>query len=253
LPTELQSLAGTFNDMLDRLEDSFVQISQFSADVAHELRTPVNNLRGEIEVALGKPRAPDEYRDVLGSALEECDRINRVIHGLLFLAHAETAGANPDRETLNAGAEIASILEFYEPAAFEAGVSLTASVQGDVFALFDRVLFQQAIGNLVTNALAYTPRGGSVTVTAAQEGERLRIEVIDTGQGIAPEHLPHVLDRFYRADPSRLSIGGNFGLGLSVVRSIAMLHAGTVSIDSTLGRGTVVTMVTPSRIENPIA
>ena len=254
LPTELQSLAGTFNDMLDRLEDSFAQISQFSADVAHELRTPINNLRGEIEVALGKPRAPDEYRDVLGSALEECDRINRVIHGLLFLAHAETAELSPDRETLNVRVEIASILEFYEPAASEAGVSLTASGSGDLFALFDRVLFQQAIGNLVANALAHTPRGGSVTVTAAQEGGgRLRIDVIDTGQGIAPEHLPHVFDRFYRADQARSSIGGNFGLGLSVVKSIAMLHGGAVSIDSTLGHGTRVTLVTPSRTEPPVA
>ena len=250
LPTELQSLAGTFNDMLDRLEESFAQISQFSADVAHELRTPVNNLRGEIEVTLGKARTPDEYRDVLGSALEECDRINRVIHGLLFLAHAETAQPTPHGARLKVHAEIASILEFYEPAAAEAGIGLAARGARDLFARFDRVLFQQAIGNLVANAIAYTPRGGSVTVTAAREGENgLRIEVIDTGQGIAPEHLPHVFDRFYRADPARSSIGGNVGLGLSVVRSIAMLHAGTVSIDSTLGRGTRVTMVTPSSLD----
>lgn len=250
LPGELQSLAATFNDMLDRLEASFAQVTQFSADVAHELRTPVNNLRGELEVALGRVRSAPDYRDVLGSALEECGRINRVIDSLLFLARAEAAGAVPRREALDIAAELAAILEFYEPAALEAGLDLGLSATARPVVPCDRTLFQQAVGNLVANAIAHTGRGGRVTVglvadAATASVPMVRIDVADTGSGIAPAHLPHVFDRFYRADPARSSLGGNFGLGLAVVRSIATLHGGTVAIDSTPGIGTVVSLRLP--------
>lgn len=245
LPAELQSLADTFNDMLDRLEDSFAQISQFSADVAHELRTPVNNLRGEIEVALGRVRSLEEYRDVLGSALEECGRISRVIQSLLFLARAETAGESPHLEALDVKSEIVSVLEFYEPTAAEAGVALSEETPNHLVATFDRTLFQQAVGNLVANAIAHTPSGGHVTLRSWHEGLSLHIEVTDTGQGIPTEHLPYVFNRFYRADRARSSAGGNFGLGLAVVKSIAALHGGRVDIESEVGRGTQVVLVTP--------
>ncbi|HQT83905.1 MULTISPECIES: heavy metal sensor histidine kinase [Acidiphilium] len=252
LPGELQSLAATFNDMLDRLEASFAQVSQFSADVAHELRTPVNNLRGELEVALGRVRSAPDYRDVLGSALEECGRINRVIDSLLFLARAEAAGAEPRREALDVAAELQAILEFYEPAALDSGIGLVLRADARLIAPCDRTLFQQAVGNLVANAIAHTGRGGTVTVAlgpdaASAPAPMLRIDVADTGSGIAPAHLPHVFDRFYRADAARSSLGGNFGLGLAVVRSIATLHGGTVSIASTLGIGTVVSLRLPLR------
>lgn len=245
LPNELQSLAGTFNSMLDRLEESFAQISQFSADVAHELRTPVNNLRGEIEVALGRARSLDEYRDVLGSALEECARIGRVIQSLLFLARAETAGESPHFELLDLNHEVASIVEFYEAAAAEAGVVLSQETPEGSVALLDRTLFQQAIGNLVANAIAHTPGGGHVALRSRREGAMLRVEVVDTGKGIAPEHLPHVFNRFYRADRARSSTGGNSGLGLALVRSIAALHGGQVEIESELGQGTRVVLALP--------
>jgi two-component system heavy metal sensor histidine kinase CusS len=248
LPDELHALAENFNDMLDRLEASFARISQFSADVAHELRTPVNNLRGELEVALGRARTPVEYRDVLGSALEECGRINQIIQSLLFLARAEAEGGNLRRETLDLGAELGAIVEFYEPAALGAGIALERDGGNGLTGGFDRILLQQAIGNLIANGLAHTPRGGRVIVTARADDGAAVIEVGDTGCGIAPAHLPHVFDRFYRADPSRSSRGGNFGLGLSVVRSIATLHGGTVAITSAIGAGTVVTMRLPLRV-----
>ncbi len=248
LPAELQSLAESFNVMLARLEGSFQQISRFSADVAHELRTPINNLRGEIEVALGKTRSEAEYRDVLGSALEECARIGRVIQSLLFLARAEIAGENPQLEMLNVHAEIAAIIEFYDPIAVAGGVALTAQVEPSLLAAFDRPLFQQAVGNLLANAIAHTPRSGRIFVRAQRsESNMLQIEVVDTGRGIARAHLPHVFDRFYRADPARSSKGGNFGLGLSIVKSIAALHGGSVSIASESGAGTTVTLRTPLR------
>ena len=245
LPAELRALAATFNEMLDRLEESFDQISQFSADVAHELRTPVSNLRGELEVALGKHRPADEYRDILGSALEECVRISRVIQSLLFLARAETGPADAHHDTIQVRQEIEAVLDFYEAAAADAGVTLHAEGTMDLAASFDRTLFQQAVGNLVANAIAHTPPGGQVTIRAGSDGALLRIEVADTGRGIAPEHLPHVFDRFYRADRARSGSGGNLGLGLAMVRSIATLHGGYVAIASEVGRGTQVTLATP--------
>ena len=245
LPTELRALAGTFNEMLDRLEESFAQVSQFSADVAHELRTPVNNMRGEIEVALGRARSVEDYRETLGSALEECLRLSRVIQSLLFLARAETAAGSPHHDRIAVRQEIEAVLDFYEAAAAEAGVELRADDSNGIIACFDRTLFQQAIGNLVANAIAHTPPGGSVTVRSWRTGEVLRVEVADTGRGIADEHLPHVFNRFYRADPARSGASGNVGLGLAMVRSIAVLHGGSVVMESRPGHGTRVILEAP--------
>ncbi|MDA8382296.1 MAG: heavy metal sensor histidine kinase, partial [Betaproteobacteria bacterium] len=243
LPGELAALANTGNLRLDRLEQSFLQLSQFSADLAHELRTPISNLRGELEVALSRPRSDDTYREVLGSALEECTRISRVIQSLLFLARAEMVGAPPAVEALDLATEIATVLEFYQPMAAEAGLSLTARVRPGLPIRFDRILLQQALGNLVANAIAHTGTGGQITIEVAEVLEQLSIRIKDTGQGIAPEHLPHVFDRFYRADPARSHVGGNLGLGLAVVRAIMDLHGGRVSIESTQGQGTTVSLL----------
>jgi two-component system heavy metal sensor histidine kinase CusS len=245
LPAELRVLAATFNDMLDRLEESFERLARFSADIAHELRTPVNNLRGEAEVALGKQRAPEEYREVLGSCLEECGRLTRLIDNLLFLARAESGQAAPTGEVLDMGRELTGVRDFFEAAAAEAGVTLVVQAPPGVVAELDRTLLQRAVGNLVANGLAHTPPGGTVTLTATPEGDTVRVEVVDTGTGIAPEHLPHVFDRFYRADPSRSSTSGNIGLGLALVKGIAVLHGGAVTISSTPGQGTRVSLVVP--------
>lgn len=252
LPAELRALAETFNEMLDRLEASFAQISQFSADVAHELRTPVNNLRGEIEVTLGRDRTAGEYRDVLGSALEECVRISRVIQSLLFLARAETAPDSLHPETIQVRREIEAVLEFYEASGAEAGVTLAVEGGHGLSAPFDRTLFQQAIGNLVANAIAHTPRGGSVVVRPCSTGGRLRVEVADTGRGIADDDLPHVFDRFYRANRARSGSADNLGLGLAVVRSIVTLHGGQVAIESGTRVGTRVTLETPLQLPSPL-
>jgi two-component system heavy metal sensor histidine kinase CusS len=248
LPAELLVLADTFNQMLDRLEQSFARLSRFSADIAHELRTPVNNLRGEIEVALGRPRTPDEYREVLGSSLEECGRLARMIDSLLFLARAEDPRTQIAKERFELGQELATVREFYEAAATEAGVQLTVAVPGRVLADLNRPLFQRALGNLVANAIAHTPAGGTVTLSASGDETSTRIEVADTGCGIPPEHLPHVFDRFYRVDQVRPSAAGNVGLGLAIVRSIVEQHGGTVEIASTVGKGSQVTMTFPRKM-----
>jgi two-component system heavy metal sensor histidine kinase CusS len=245
LPAELRGLAETFNGMLDRLEQSFRHVSQFSDDVAHELRTPINNLRGEIEVALSKARSEDDYRDSLGSCLEECARISRVITTLLFLARSDTAADALRRESLDVGEELANVESFYEPAAAEAGVALKITGAEGIRAALDRTLFQQAIGNLVSNAIAHTPQGGAVELAASAGGGRLTVTVSDTGCGIAPEHLPRVFERFYRVDRARSGSEQNVGLGLAVVKSVVGRHGGEVAIESAVGRGTRVKLSLP--------
>jgi two-component system heavy metal sensor histidine kinase CusS len=249
LPSELRGLAETFNGMLDRLEESFRHISQFSDDVAHELRTPINNLRGEIEVALGKARSAEDYRDVLGSCFEECTRISRLIRTLLFLARSDTASDALQREVVDVGEELATVGAFYEAAASEAGVRLRVGSASDLRAEVDRTLFQQAIGNLISNALAHTPAGGSVELAAADDERGILITVRDTGRGIAPDHLPHVFERFYRAEGARTGSQQNVGLGLAVVKSIVSRHGGRLEIESRVGEGTEVRLIFPHPVE----
>jgi two-component system heavy metal sensor histidine kinase CusS len=245
-PSELASLADTFNKMLDGLEESFERISRFSADIAHDLRTPVNNIRGEAEVALARPRSVDEYREVLGSCLEEAVRLSDLIGDLLFLARAESPLAHLHRESINVGELLSGIREYYEAPAADRGVSLSTVVPKEpVIAQLDRALLQRAVGNLVSNALAHTPPGKSVVLGASFEPEALRIQVSDAGVGIPPEALPRVFDRFFRVDESRSQASGGTGLGLAIVQSIMLLHGGNVEIASKVGQGTQVTLRVP--------
>ncbi len=245
-PSELASLAATFNEMLDRLEESFERISRFSADIAHDLRTPVNNIRGEAEVALARARTVDEYREVLGSCLEEAVRLSDLIGDLLFLARAESPLAHLHRESINIGELLSRIREYYEAPAADRGVSLSTAVPSEpVIAQLDRTLLQRAVGNLVSNALAHTPPGKSVVLGASVEPQAVRIEVSDTGVGIPAEALPRVFDRFFRVDESRSQASGGTGLGLAIVQSIMLLHGGNVEIASKVGQGTQVTLRVP--------
>lgn len=242
-PSELASLAETFNEMLDRLEESFDRISRFSADIAHDLRTPVHNIRGEAEVALARARTVDEYRDVLESSLEEAVRLSELIGDLLFLARAESPLTQLRLETVDVGELLTTVRDYYEATAADAGVSLTAPEGAEVVAAdVDRSLMLRAVSNLVSNAIAHTPRGGSVALGASATGPEVCIDVRDTGKGIPSEALPRVFDRFFRVDPSRSQISGGTGLGLAIVQSIMSLHGGSAEIASQLGRGTIVTL-----------
>jgi two-component system heavy metal sensor histidine kinase CusS len=265
-PLELASLASTFNQMLDGLEESFERISRFSADIAHDLRTPVNNIRGEAEVALARARSADEYRDVIESCLEEAVRLSDLIGDLLFLARAESPLTHLRREQVNVGDLLGGVREYYEASAADGGVSLTTAVADEpVIAELDRTLLQRAVGNLVSNALAHTPPGGTVVLGANIDSSNtdssntdssnmdssnmdlstIRIEVSDTGVGIPLEALPRVFDRFFRVDSSRSQGSGGTGLGLAIVQSIAALHGGNVEIRSQPGQGTQVTLHMP--------
>lgn len=243
-PRELMTLAATFDSMLDRLETSFARLSHFSADLAHELRTPLNNLRGEAEVALARPRSGEEYRRVLESSLEEVDRLARMVDSLLFLARAERPDAILQPTTFEARPEVEGVLEFYEAAADEGQITLSCG--GNAILTADANLFRRAVSNLISNALRYTPEQGSVTVTLLQEANgSVMVRVVDTGAGVAAEHLPHLFDRFYRADPARSDPAAGTGLGLAIVRSILEAHGGAAEIASEPGAGTTVTLHFP--------
>jgi two-component system heavy metal sensor histidine kinase CusS len=246
-PFELASLAGTFNEMLERLEESFERISRFTADIAHDLRTPVNNIRGEAEVALARSRTADEYRDVLESSLEEAVRLSDLIGDLLFLARAESPSDELRREDVNIGELLTTVRDYYEASATGAGISLVMNDgAGPLNAELDRALMLRAVSNLVSNAIAHTPHGGTVTLDATAESDAIRIEVSDTGAGIPVEALPRVFDRFFRVDPSRSKSSGNSGMGLAIVQSIMTLHGGRVEITSQFGCGTRVTLCMPA-------
>ncbi len=245
-PYELASLALTFNNMLDGLEDSFERISRFSADIAHDLRTPVNNIRGEAEVALARARTIDEYRDALESSLEEAVRLSDLISNLLFLARTESPLSHLRLEPVDVAELLDGVREYYDASAADAGVVLTSGGEnGSVIAELDRTLIQRAVGNLVSNAVAHTPEGGRVAITTHVEAANVLIEVADTGVGIPPEALPRVFDRFFRVDPSRSKTSGGTGLGLSIVQGIMQLHGGDVEITSQPGTGTRVTLRMP--------
>jgi two-component system, OmpR family, heavy metal sensor histidine kinase CusS len=241
-PAELQSLARAFDAMLGRLEASFERLSRFSADLAHEFRTPVNNLVAAASVTMARARSDAEYQDTLAVIVEEGERLTRMISSMLFLARADNAKQAVNREALSTGEEFSKLRDFFEALAEQRGVTITA--KGDLPLQADSVLLRRALSNLIANALQHTSSGGEVRLEATQTAEGVRICVTDTGEGIAPEHLPHLFARFYRADASRAS-SERSGLGLAVVNSIVELHAGTVHIESTVGQGTRVTMEFP--------
>lgn len=242
-PRELRPLAVAFDEMLDRLEDSFTRLSQFSADLAHELRTPIANIRGEGEVALTRARTPDEYREVIESSVAECERLSAIVDNLLFLARAEAADGHIQLTLFNGRSAVEKIAAFYEPIAEDQRTAITCAGEGDIYA--DPMLFGRAVSNLVENALRFTPAAGTIQISIASGAPNSQISLKDSGCGIAAEHLPRVFDRFYRADPSRSSQGT--GLGLALVKSIMDLHGGSAVVESEVDRGTVVTLTFPNK------
>lgn len=245
-PAEVADLASTFNGMLDRLQEAFDRLARFSADIAHELRTPVNNLRVQIEVTLQRGRSEAEYRHALASSLEEGLRLSRIIDCLLFLARAEDPSTQVKREMVELRQELERLRDFYDALASEHGLRLTVQCDAVEPLWVDRVLFQRAVGNLLENSVAHTGSGGRVELRACDTPGGTLVEVIDSGSGIPTEHLARVTDRFYRADRSRTSGGGGrVGLGLSIVKSIMMLHGGTLAVESRPAQGTRVLLTFP--------
>ena len=240
-PRELQPLAIAFDEMLKRLDDSFSRLSQFSADLAHELRTPIANMLGEAQVALTRDRTAAEYRETIESTVAECERLSRIVDNLLFVARVDAAREPIACKRFDARAAVEKIAAFYQTVADDHHVTISCTGDGQIYA--DPDLFERAVGNLLDNALRFTAEHGFIRVGLVRHNSDFEVAVGDNGSGIAAEHLPRVFDRFYRAESSRGSDGA--GLGLALVKSIVDLHGGSAVIESNPGCGTTVTMKFP--------
>ncbi len=240
-PRELKPLAIAFDDMLKRLDDSFTRLSQFSADLAHELRTPIANMIGEAQVALTRDRTAAEYRETIESTVGESERLSRIVDNLLFVARVDAASEPIARKQFDARAAVEKIAAFYQTVADDHHVAVRCSGDGQIYA--DPDLFERALGNLLDNALRFTPDNGAIQIVLSERNADFEVAVSDNGRGIDPEHLPRVFDRFYRAESSRGSDGA--GLGLALVKSIVDLHVGSAIIESNVGSGTTVKLIFP--------
>ncbi|MCI0506510.1 MAG: heavy metal sensor histidine kinase [Gammaproteobacteria bacterium] len=250
VPNELRNLSGAFNDMLARLEDAFVRLSDFSADLAHELRTPVNNLLMQTEVTLARARATEEYRDILYSNLEELGHLARMISDMLFLAKSEHGLELPSRQRVDLENELKSLMEFYEMMAHERDVSLV--LKGQAYVNGDRIMLRRAIGNLISNAIRYTPAGSQVTLTLHQRGEEgAEIILENPAPQFTPDQLARLFDRFYRADAARgQESNEGTGLGLAISRSIFRAHGGDLEARLSGGAIQFVAALPPVKREN---
>jgi two-component system heavy metal sensor histidine kinase CusS len=241
---ELGRLARTINGMLARLERSFAEIRRFTADASHELRTPLTVLRTEVEVALGKPPSLAGHQHLLGSILEELVRMSRLTDQLLTLSRRDAGVDHFPLVPLELHPLVAGVVDALRPLAESKGVLLQLETTS-VRVVGDEGRLRQVFINLLDNALKYTPEGGTVTVGVRRWDKSGVVTVADTGIGIPPEHLPHVFDRFYRVDRARTRAEGGTGLGLSIAQSIVLAHGGRLEMTSTVGRGTVCTVVLP--------
>ena len=232
-PAEMLELVEAFNGMLDRLEAAFRRLSEFSADIAHELRTPVSNLMTETQVALSRARTAEAYRETLHSNLEEFDRLARMISDMLFLAKADNGLLPRPAETVVLEAEAQALSEFYEALAEEKGVRL--AVSGSATVTGDRLMLRRALSNLVSNALRHASAQSAVDITIERAADAVRLTVTNRGESIAAEQLPRLFERFHRVDPSRTRQGEGAGLGLAITRSIAEAHGGSVNARSASG------------------
>ncbi|MDB5947755.1 MAG: Sensor protein irlS [Ramlibacter sp.] len=248
-PSDLRALAENFDGLLGRLQDAFEQLSRFSSDLAHEFRTPITSLVAAASVMLARERTVPEYQETLGVMIEEGDRLSRMVAAMLFLARAENATETLHKDRIAARDALRELADTFGPSAEEHGVQIV--VEGQATVLADAGLLRRALSNLISNSLRHTPRGGRIVLSARQLEKAVELGVADTGAGIAAEHLPHVFERFYRADLARSS-GDSTGLGLSVVQSIIQLHGGEVAIRSEPGKGTNVTLLLPSGQQSPI-
>ena len=240
---EFSDLARTFNQMLDRLERAFRQQARFTADASHELRTPLTVLRGNLSLALARPRSPEEYRDTLERASRVSERMSGLVEDLLLLARADAAQLVTDPEPVPLAEVVAAAVETLPGRPVEVtgppeeGEPLT--VRGN------QRLLVTLFTNLLSNAARHTPPEGSIAIRVARQDHSATVTVEDTGAGIPPEHLPNIRERFYRVDDARSSESGGTGLGLAICESIAAAHGGSLQIRSEVGKGTAITVTLP--------
>ncbi len=231
VPGELQGLAQSFNAMLQRLDDDFVRLSNFSSDIAHELRTPISNLITHTEVVLSRGRRSEEYHEALYSNLEELQRMAKMVEEMLFIAKADNALIVPEHQPVDMNALVQQLFEYYELLAEEDGISLRCKGQGTLMG--DASMLRRALSNLLSNAIRHSIEGGTVTVEIVTAVEGLEVSVTNVGPVIPPEHIERLFDRFYRADPARREgHNSHAGLGLAITRAIVQSHGGSLGCES---------------------
>jgi two-component system heavy metal sensor histidine kinase CusS len=224
-PKELQQLTRSFNAMLDRLNEGYQRLTQFSADLAHEIRTPVGALMGQCQVALYQSRSVEEYETLLSNNMDELERISRMVENILFLARAGEGQAVLNVSRLEMAQELQRVADYFEGLAEERGITLVCAGRGQLLA--DAMLFQRALSNLVANAVRYADENSQILLqTLTQQTGEVVVQVVNQGPAIAPAHLDKLFDRFYRADAARSSGSHASGLGLAIVRAIMTLHGG---------------------------
>lgn len=241
---ELDHLIETFNGMMERLHRSFEQIRQFSTDVSHELRTPLTVVRGQLEVALFTAKSPDQYREAMENALEDVERLSSIVRTLLLLSQSETGQLVLQKSEIDLAEAVRDVADQFQIPAEGEGVRLLAETPDHFPVQADRIQIDRLLSNLLSNAIKYTPAGGEVRVRLSAEPGQATLIVEDSGVGIAPEHLPHIFDRFYRvpsADPHK-----GLGLGLSFVAWIVKAHGGSFHVESQPGQGTRFTISLPA-------
>ncbi|WP_019447197.1 heavy metal sensor histidine kinase [Cupriavidus sp. BIS7] len=236
LPAELHELALALQAMIDRLRERYERLSQFSADLAHDFRTPIGNLLGQTQVALSSERSVDEYQALLASNVEEYERLSRMIENMLFLARADNARVALHVAELDLHDELSRQADYFELLADARGIAIHVSASGKVRA--DATLLRRAVGNLLSNAVRYAPEGAVIELSGRQVAEAAEIAVSNPGPGIAAELLPRLFDRFFRGDPARANSGESSGIGLAIVKTIMDLHHGSVQVESVPGQRT---------------
>ncbi|WP_426216466.1 heavy metal sensor histidine kinase [Pseudomonas sp. DWRC2-2] len=250
LPKELGELAEGINVMLHRLDAGVQQLSQFSDDLAHELRAPLTNLMGKAQVTLSRERPSQEYKAGLESCTEEMERLSRIVSDMLFLAQVSHPAARAGFAPVSLAQEAQRVMELFALSAEDKHITL--SLRGDAWVMGDRLMIQRAISNLLSNAIRHTPEASSVLLLVESYDQNVSLSVGNPGRGIEAHHLPHLFERFYRADNSRARAEGGTGLGLAIVQSIMHLHQGHADVSSQPGRFTRFSLVFPLLCDGPI-
>jgi heavy metal sensor kinase len=242
---ELERLAETFNGMLSRLENSFKRMRQFSAAASHELRTPLTVMKGELEVALKRPREAAEYQRVLETQLEVVKEMTAIVEQLLMLAHYQEQDAAVETTRVDLGELARTAAAFWQKVADTKNIGIEILEWTPVTVPGERRLLERLVSNLLDNALKHTPDGGQVKVQIMKENSAALLKVKDTGRGIAPEDLPKIFDKFFSRGDRPVAPTGGIGLGLGLCRWIAEAHQGTIEVESVVGQGTVFTVRLP--------
>lgn len=234
VPVEMADLAVTLNDMLDRLQEDFRRLSEFSSDLAHELRTPISNLLTETQVTLSMSRSNADYQDVLASNSEELQRLARMVSDMLFLAKTEHGLALPSRENIAVDEEAQALFDFYEALASDRGIRLELMGAGSISG--DRLMLRRALSNLLSNAIRHAPSESTVAIQIDPKASWTEVSVSNPGEDISPEMLPRLFDRFFRVDKSRSHPASDgAGLGLAITYAIMGAHGGGISVSSEAG------------------